>query len=253
MANKKITELTATTTMVAADLLPVVVDMATTPVTKKITKANFLASVGVTNINGWINPGETWAYASATTITVPSGAAAKYSIGDKIKLTQTTVKYFYVVAVADTVLTVNGGSAYTVANAAISANFYSKVATPVGFPHWFNFTPVWTNLTVGDGTNTGSFRIADGMVGFTLLFTLGSTSSVASNPFVTAPVTANNSTQLIGINAYGDTGTENYVGYTQISNQNLYAKTSAFSGVTATAPHTWASTDTLAMAGSYKI
>jgi hypothetical protein len=42
--------------------------------------------------------------------------------GDKIKLTQTTVKYFYIVGVANTLLTVTGGSDYTVANAAITNN-----------------------------------------------------------------------------------------------------------------------------------
>ncbi len=44
--------------------------------------------------DGWQPANETWTYASATTITVPSGAASKYAKGDKIKLTQTTVKYF---------------------------------------------------------------------------------------------------------------------------------------------------------------
>jgi hypothetical protein len=84
--------------------------------------------------SGWKLANEAWAYASASTITVPTGAASRYSVGDKIKITQTTVKYFYVTAVADTVLTVTGGTDYTVANAAISANYYSKMASPVGFP-----------------------------------------------------------------------------------------------------------------------
>jgi hypothetical protein len=86
--------------------------------------------------DGWLDPIETWTYASASTITVPSGAASKYSVGDKIKLTQTTVKYFYVTAVADTLLTVTGGSDYTVANAAITSNYYSH-SNPVGFPGGF--------------------------------------------------------------------------------------------------------------------
>lgn len=94
--------------------------------------------------DGWTIANETWAYASATTITVPAGAASKYGKGDKIKLTQTTVKYFYIVGVADTVLTVTGGTDYTVANAAISANYYSKIANPQGFPGFFNWTPTIT-------------------------------------------------------------------------------------------------------------
>ena len=131
MADQKITELTELTTPVGADLLAIVDDPAGTPVTKKIT----LANTGL--IDGWIPASESWSYASATTITVPSGAGSKYQKGDKIKLTQTTVKYFYIVGVADTVLTVTGGTDYTVADAAITANFYSKAENPQGFPDWF--------------------------------------------------------------------------------------------------------------------
>ena len=94
---------------------------------------------------------ETWAYASATTITIPAGGLLKYAVGDKIKLTQTTVKYFYVVTVADELLTVTGGSDYTVANAAITNNYYSHTENPVGFPTYFNYTPA---VTSGSGTLT---------------------------------------------------------------------------------------------------
>ena len=84
--------------------------------------------------DGWVRANETWTYASASTITVPSGAASKYGVEDRIKLTQATVKYFIVTVVADTVLTVYGGTDYTVANAAISANYYSRAENPFGFP-----------------------------------------------------------------------------------------------------------------------
>lgn len=87
---------------------------------------------------GWQDPGETWTYASATTFTVSGDVTNKYAVGDKIKLTQTTVKYFYITAVSygspNTTITVNGGDSYTLANAAITANYYSKDDSPVGFP-----------------------------------------------------------------------------------------------------------------------
>lgn len=110
---------------------------------------------------GWKTVYDAWAYASATTITVPTGAAAIYSVGDKIKLTQTTVKYFYVTAVADTVLTVTGGSDYTVANAAITLPYYSKASSPVGFPQWFTYTPIASPQTgsITTQTVTGLFMI----------------------------------------------------------------------------------------------
>ncbi len=105
---------------------------------------------------GWVAV-STWAYASATSITVPSGAASIYSVGDKIKLTQTTVKYFYVVGVADTVLTITGGTSYTLTNAAITLPYYSKFESPVGFPQYFNYTP--TGIASGNVTLTGRFKV----------------------------------------------------------------------------------------------
>lgn len=75
----------------------------------------------------WITANESWSYASASTITVPSDATAKYDVGDIIKITQSaTVKYFVITAVAATLLTVSGLAAVTVANSAITANYYSK-------------------------------------------------------------------------------------------------------------------------------
>jgi len=93
----------------------------------------------VRNYDGWIDANETWTYASADdptyTITVPSGAASKYGVGMRIKWTQNgTVRYGIITAVADTVLTVYGGTDYNVDDAAISANYYSSQKAPLGFP-----------------------------------------------------------------------------------------------------------------------
>lgn len=105
----------------------------------------------VDDAGGWI-AGEAWTYVSATTFSVAADVTAKYSKGDRIKLTQTTVKFFYVVGVSAfsggiTTITVTGGSDYTLANAAISSPFYSKVQTPNGFPQWFNYVPVLTGYS----------------------------------------------------------------------------------------------------------
>ena len=96
--------------------------------------------------DGWIPVSGTWTYKTATTITVPSGAASIYKVGMGIRLTQSsTVKYFYIVGVADTVLTITGGSDYTLANATISAVSYTNTpATAIGFPNTFSYTPTVT-------------------------------------------------------------------------------------------------------------
>lgn len=102
--------------------------------------------------SGFIDTQETWTYASATTITVPSGAVSKYQKGDKIKLTQTTVKYFYVVGVADTLLTITGGTSYVLTNATITNNYYSHVENPLGFPAWMTCaSPSFTSVDNGTG------------------------------------------------------------------------------------------------------
>lgn len=146
MPDLKITQLSENTTPIGTDVMPMVDDPAGTPVTKKVT----LTNLGI--VDGWIPSGDSWAYASTSTITVPSGAASLYQKGDRIKFTQTTVKYFVIVAVADTVLTLFGGTDYTVANAAISAISYSHKENPLGYPDWFACAaPTYTVSNIDDG------------------------------------------------------------------------------------------------------
>lgn len=96
------------------------------------------------NQSGWFDAGETWAYASADaptfTFTVPDDKTGKYSAGMKIKLTQTTVKYFIITAVSYssgtglTTITVYGGTDYTMANTSITSPCFSIYRAPYGFP-----------------------------------------------------------------------------------------------------------------------
>lgn len=91
-------------------------------------------------LTGWIGVSDAWTFASSTTITIPAGGLTKYAKGDKLKLTQGgSVKYFYIVGVADTILTITGGSDYTLANSAISAISIAR-GNAVGFPDSFNFS-----------------------------------------------------------------------------------------------------------------
>lgn len=92
--------------------------------------------------DGWVPAGETWTYASADsptfTFTASGDLTSKYSAGMRVKLTQTTVKYFIVTKVAHsagtTTITVYGGTDYTLANAAISSPYFSTHKAPAGFP-----------------------------------------------------------------------------------------------------------------------
>lgn len=146
MADAKITALTAMTDPIGTDVIPIVDDPAGSPITKKVT----LTSLGI--VDGWIPVSDTWTYATASTITVPSGAASRYQKGDRIRWTQTTVKYGVVVAVADTVLTIAVNTDYVVANAAISAISYSHEINPLSFPESFAFTTTYTGFAVDPTT-----------------------------------------------------------------------------------------------------
>jgi len=158
-----------------------VVDLATaqTLETKTLTSPLFQGAV-----DGWISADASWTYASASTITVPAGATSKYKKGDKIKLTQTTVKYWHIASVADTVLTIIVNTDYTLANAAITLNYYSRVTNPIGFPNFFNFTSTVTGMTTA--TATLQYTILEGMVYVFMANTSQTSNSATFN--VTGPV-----------------------------------------------------------------
>jgi hypothetical protein len=110
------------------------------------------------NTDGWTAATGSWTYASASTITVPSGAASLYQKGDRIKWTQTTVKYGVIVGVADTLLTIAVNTGYVVTNAVISANYYSHQLNPIGYPHWFPFTSTFSKKG-NKATFVGKFNV----------------------------------------------------------------------------------------------
>lgn len=94
-------------------------------------------------MSGWIPGSVTWSYSSADAptfvISIPQDVTSLIGPGCRIKLTQTTVKYFIVTAVGAysggvTLVTVYGGTDYTLDNAAITLPFYSRSKAPFGFP-----------------------------------------------------------------------------------------------------------------------
>jgi hypothetical protein len=143
------------------------------------------ATTDVTPKDGWIPVSDTWTYASASTITVPAGATAIYKKGDKIKLTQTTVKYFHIESVADTLLTIIVNSDYTLANEAITSPHYSHIANPVGFPSFFNWAGALTGFS-NVGTATYRYSISGGVCTIGVFNTGGS--SNATTKALTLPI-----------------------------------------------------------------
>lgn len=218
---------------------------------------------GVAGADGWTPVSDTWTYASASTITVPSGAAAIYQVGDKIKLTQTTPKYFYVTVVADTLLTVTGGTDYTVANAAITSPYYSHQQSPLLFPQWFAYTPT-NNVT--NCTGTGRFALNGRFCSVEVNLSLTGAPGFSSTVHPVLPITAGASAlaysgdhKSAGFGAYEDSGTAIVRNNTVVviptaatlmwffpggSGGNLYSNTN---------PITWATGDKIYVKVNYEI
>jgi len=175
---------------------------------------------------GWVPVADTWTYASATTITVPSGAAAIYSVGDKIKLTaNSVVLYASIVTVADTLLTVAGNA---LTNHTFSSCYYSKAVSPVGFPQYFSVVPSMAvaNFDNGSGGQATVVKAFITIVGRRLhgrISASGTKAGTDTNLFVIAatqfgPILAANYSGVTVIGIYSragvDFGTVSYVAAT---------------------------------------
>jgi len=92
----------------------------------------------VANYGGWIVINDTLSYSSADSPTFVIGTTKDLTgvigVGMRIKLTQTTNKYFIVTAITSSTITVYGGTDYTLANAAITLPYFSYQKAPLGFP-----------------------------------------------------------------------------------------------------------------------
>ena len=114
---------------------------------------------------------ETWAYSSADspTFVVTTGDLTGYlGVGMKIKLTQTTVKYFIITAITTSSITLYGGTDYTLTSDAISGVNYSVMKSPFGFPtnpnKWsLSASGIYTtqaNPVSGTWYNTGAISLS---------------------------------------------------------------------------------------------
>lgn len=240
----KITSL-AELTDVASDDLLVVVDksdtsMADSGTDKKVQKVNLLK--GLVPENGWIPAEETWTYAGADdptfTFTISGDKTGKYSVGMKIKLTQTTVKYFIITAISygspNTTVTVYGGTDYDLANATITSPYYSMVRCPYGFP----MSPAkWTvvNTTSGSARATptsgvyynvgGTIVVPIGLwrLGYNIM---GYADASASQFLSFSPSygTANNNSNITGSNGWAFAN--NTIMITAVQNEIIYSTAS---------------------------
>ncbi len=136
------------------------------------------------SVSGWTPDTNTWSYSSADSptfvISVNADMTGKIGVGDRIKLTQTTSKYFIVTKMGTfsagaTLITVYGGTDFTLANAAISSPFYSHEKVPFGF----NPDPdKWTVSTITTDSPTKTSPAANTWYGDTGLTPTGPSISI---------------------------------------------------------------------------
>jgi len=158
-----------------------------------------VATVSVSGIynDGWVPADETWTYASATTFTISGDVTDIYQAGMKIKLTQTTEKYFYVVGVSfsdpNTTISITAGDDYTLANAAITAPYWSRAQNPVGFPAYFAYTPTYAalgSMTYTSVTTTIARFSVNGNGVVDIWLDANGTTGGSANPTITATAPA---------------------------------------------------------------
>jgi hypothetical protein len=99
---------------------------------------------------GWI-PASGWKIYQTNWVNNVTGAQTLYSVGDKIKLTNDgSTKYFYIISAPTSAsLKLVGDTTVGAAGTVLTNVYYSHASNPVGFPQWFDYTPI---LTVSGGT-----------------------------------------------------------------------------------------------------
>lgn len=112
---------------------------------------------------GWIKTSDTWTYASASTFTISGDKTSIYTLGTRIRWTQTSIKYGIVLSSSysdpNTTVTIVVNTDYTIANAVISDNYYSYQDHPFGYPDWFNYTPTLVGWSVAPTNQVSRFKV----------------------------------------------------------------------------------------------
>jgi len=197
---------------------------------------------------GWVIVTGTWVYASATTITVPSGAGNIYGPGDRFKLVANgATLQGYIVKVEDTLLTVRGDA---LTNHSFTSMYYSHMSTPLGYKDWYSYTPTGpTNCTL-----TGKFKMMGRSCHVVIKGVVTGTPNWTNFPSLPAPITStidvshywfSSYKKSTGINRYGKLTSQAYPTQSVINmlSGEGPASTDNQTNVTATNPITWVSGD----------
>lgn len=163
---------------------------------------------------GWIGAGVTWTYASATTITMPGNTTAIYTKGTRLKYTQSsTTKYQVVVSSAydgltpgTTTVIIIVTTTHPLVIGTITANYYSNLDNPRGFPTWLQYSATLTGFSVNP-TSVSKFNVSGDKITLIHAETSDGTSNTNSL-IVSLPVAASagSSTTVVAVPYARDNG-----------------------------------------------
>ena len=131
---------------------------------------------------------------------------------------------------------------------------------PVQAGEWSTWTPTLTNWAIGNGTITGRYAQFGKTVHFTLLLTVGSTTSYSGTPYMTLPVSTDSADRSI-FDASFQTGGTIRGGYAQAVSAGdnriypVYADTASlgtWTNVSSSVPYTWSNGMILRITGTYE-
>lgn len=179
--------------------------------------------------DGWIPVTETWTRTSDTTFTVTGDYTSVLAIRDKIKVTDTTTKYFAITAVSysapDTTVTIYGPSGSVLAGSP-TARWYSKMESPANYPTaWTTWTPTFGGFSANP-TVVATYMQLGKMVSVRLN-TTGAGTSNATTFTLTLPVAAKSTVNFMGIYAINAGSAVSARGKTNASSTTLDLYTDA--------------------------
>lgn len=176
-----------------------------------------------------------------------------------------------VVATSGTIYGMSISSAKVGSNGVVTASITDSAVTPAKLLAgtgstwtWQSWTPTLTNITLGNGIFSGVYTQIGKLICFQVNFTVGSSTTVGTNPVFTLPVVPSLSSfspfyggcTIIDSSA----STSYFGGATQTNGATtvslfVYNTASTYAtqaSITSTAPMTWAAGDTLSCIGTYR-
>ena len=126
---------------------------------------------------------------------------------------------------------------------------------------WGSFTPVWSNITVGNGISTGQYTKIGTTVHFTALLAFGSTTAVTGDAGLTPPVPARNPGGGVGrftcAAQYLQAAAREWVGVGHLKDVTdlillRHTESGNAGNVNATNPFTWTTAHEIRISGTYE-